>query len=1035
MDEEDYNTHMFQTYPDYVKEIPQEPYLKRNNNPRYKFFKQNYFTAGDFDQFLEYWDPSPCYNPEETHPIYFIHDHPNVYLDMYKAICLHDMINTYHYIADKFKKGLFIKILNKKLKVYLPFSKVNYQNEWYNRIIIDKKNYQNMESLIRYTAKQESREFHISKFNYDVKTWYGNNGLVRCEFPISEGDSGLNMIKDMMESVTRERNVPNIEIFINKRDFPILKKNGTEAYDNFFGQNRPLLSHSYTKYTPILSMNTGKEYADIPIPTWYDWSIAAYHQDKKLFSKEYCTFPTKEEFQNIAWKDKKPTAIFRGASTGVGTSIRNNIRLFYCQKSQEQLRDEVDGELFIDAGITKWNVRPRTSLSHPYLETIRLNELNLPLVPFLSPLEQARYKYILHLPGHTCAYRLSLELFFGSVILLYPCEFELWYFRFLKPWKHYIPIDPLNENDVFHKIRWCKQNDDTCQEIAREAQKFAHEWINRKTMLDYIHNILWKISIHSFPSPYMHPRGFQDIQRESARSLSQKYDVQIVSSLLCDPDIVSFFQKYKDPTNEKLVSRDSIWNHATIEIFFHYLNQKHELDDFLSLIFSNEKNLYYKSRHTELFSFSLGGRSLLLKRTQRHWQKDEWNHVLLSKFILNPIRSTCPYLMYLYFFLETKDNSISIIEQKEGNTLEKSINSKDFSLADLVNIWISLIFIILECREVMNFDHMDLYPWNIMVHKSRQCLYNSKHDISFSCPWQCSIIDYEKSFFIHDTLVYYNISPFSFGQFYNILAMIFSSLSLFLSTHYIDSYSTSIVILIVNYLLGILQLPPSFSLIEIKSFLKFHKKFSTIMSLHFHPNKSVLDLLYYLDSLQISGVSHILPRFPRHISLSGSLLHHNPILVSRSFSQYMKYLEILLAQDISSLSISTNISFSSSSIKYQDSIYNKIVSYYLYSLLPQTTHIPSIDGLEDQIETVSLPSLDIDPNTLVSYPSTCSHNCVLCDNKHLSVIDPHDTSLPVPPIELQQISIFLDKHKHYSFFSMWTTIFRSHSLSSLKSFK
>ena len=30
----------------------------RSSNPRYRFFRQNHFTAGDIEQFLTFWDPS-----------------------------------------------------------------------------------------------------------------------------------------------------------------------------------------------------------------------------------------------------------------------------------------------------------------------------------------------------------------------------------------------------------------------------------------------------------------------------------------------------------------------------------------------------------------------------------------------------------------------------------------------------------------------------------------------------------------------------------------------------------------------------------------------------------------------------------------------------------------------------------------------------------------------------------------------------------------------------------------------------------------
>lgn len=986
---------MFQVFPDYVKEVPEEQNLKKNSNPRYKFFKQNYFTAGDFDQFLQYWNPYPCYNQQDNYPKYFIHDHPNLHLDMYKELCTHDIINTFHYIFDKFKKGLFIKILNKKLDVFLPFSKVNYQNEWYNKIVVDKTHYKNLENLIRYTAKQEHRDFNISKFNYDVKTWYGNNGLVRCEYPISEGDNGLNMLKDMLESLVRERNVPNVECYINKRDFPILKKNRTEAYDNFFGRDFNLLSHNYDKYVPILSMNTAEEYGDIPIPTWYDWSIVSYYEEKKLFAKEYCKFPEIKEFENIEWKDKKETAIFRGASTGVGTSIKNNIRLFYCYKSLLKKKD-IDGQLFLDAGITKWNVRPRISLSNPYLETIRMNEINLPLVPFVSPLEQAKYKYILHLPGHSCAYRLSLELFFGSVILLYPCKYELWYFRHLKPWKHYIPIDPFKKDDIYEKISWCKKNDDKCREIAREALVFAKQWINKNTMLDYMHNVFWRISSLSFPSLYMNLRSSQDIQKEYAMRFVKKYDEYFNSCILGNKNIDLFFKN--------LQSSFDILNHQTIETYFYYLEEKKLLNRFIDEICSKDENVLYNSRRTEIYTFKLGGRNILIKKTCHNWQNDEWNHILLSKFILNPVRSTCDYLMYLYYYIETENNCIYIIEQKEGITLEKYITSLEFTFKDLINIWIALIIIIMECRENHCFDHLDLYPWNIMIDKSNKNIdyHDSKNQIMFSCPYRCSIIDYGKSFFIHQGLAYYNIVPFSFGPFYNVLTMIFSSLFIYLSSHCIDSNTASLIIKIMNYFSNIIPLNNQFfSLADIKYFLKYQKKFSTVMTHRLNPNKKVIDFLYYLDSLCIPGVAHIVP--------NTSVLYHNPIIVSENMDYYMIYLQISISNDIRTYTFYMNIPC--------NDLYEQIINHYFSYCISKKSNDMCLPKYHDIVPLPKIIYTDIVP-----YPSTCSHICFLCTQKHSNKTCHFDNISNF--MKTHKISNYLNTNKSYSFYDLWTIVFR-----------
>lgn len=479
-----------ETNPDYLYTRPEAIVVKQNTNPLYKFFRQNHFTAGDYKQFLEAWVSTP--SPPLGDPPTELSDTAVSIWERYRHACVHDVFNTYMYISEKFKKGLFIRTVvgEPKLKVFLPFSKVSFTNEWSTTIQINKKRFSSIQDMMRFVAEQEGKAFVESRVHKDIKSWYGNNGLVRLEFPISEGDSGCNMLRDMFSTVVRERKAPNATFFVNKRDFPLLTRNGHESYDSFFGRDTPLVSHVYERYTPILGMTTTDRHADIPIPTWEDWCRVSYWHDKRLFGKEFRTYPTPEDFDAIKWEDRVPTAVFRGASTGLGTELHNNPRLFFAAESAKGVRDH-DGVPFLDAGITRWNLRPRKHPDSKFLETISVPQMPFSLAESLDPLQQARFKYILHLPGHSCAYRLSLELHSGSVVLLYPCEYKVWYSDRLVPWEHYVPIDPNKPGDVYDKIRWCKANDDECRRMAENAKKFAMTCLSREAVLDYVENLLW----------------------------------------------------------------------------------------------------------------------------------------------------------------------------------------------------------------------------------------------------------------------------------------------------------------------------------------------------------------------------------------------------------------------------------------------------------------------------------------------------------------------------------------------------------------
>ena len=166
--------------------------------------------------------------------------------------------------------------------------------------------------------------FKEGSVNQNIDEWYANNCLVRSEYPLQEGDSNVGNVRNMLEELCDKRTVPDIEFFINRRDFPILTRDGTEAYNHIWGtKDLPLVSHAYEQYLPIFSMSNSDRYADILSPTWDDWARIQSASGKYFpgSQQDYSgNFSTK-------WADKKPTAVFRGASTGCGVDEDTNPRL------------------------------------------------------------------------------------------------------------------------------------------------------------------------------------------------------------------------------------------------------------------------------------------------------------------------------------------------------------------------------------------------------------------------------------------------------------------------------------------------------------------------------------------------------------------------------------------------------------------------------------------------------------------------------------------------------------------------------------
>lgn len=831
---------IFQSFPDFFYEKPAS-LSRETTNPRYPFFRQIHFTAGDYEQFLRNWKPnvgvkrrSPVLDTTIRYPA-------TIQWSKYRNICCHDVFSTYMYIFEKFKKGIFIQLYQKQLQSFLPFSKVNYKNEWSHIIHLDKTKYQTVVHLMKSIAETEKRPFVESKVHKDVKAWYGNNGLVRLEYPISEGDSGCNMLKNMFDTLAIERNIPDMDFFLHKRDFPILTLDGTEPYDSFFKKGTPLVSHNYERYTPILSMTTTSGHADIPIPTWEDWCRVSYWYDKRVFGKEFRTFPTPSEFDGIAWEDKKPTAVFRGVSTGLGTRLDNNPRLFFAAESKKQRKD-VDGNFFLDAGITRWNLRPRKHPDSPYLETIEVHNMPFDLVPTLTPLEQAGYKYILHLPGHSCAYRLSLELYFGSVIFLYPCMYTLWYSDWLVPYEHYIPIDPKNPKDIYNKISWAKKNDARCKQIALNARQFAETYLSREYILNYLQGLLWAL----------HQRtGYTRYTRVNLDTMFVNFSLSRIS----------YFEKQLTTLMDNQALTALLVSHAHIPRSFRPFFFKHLLDADFDIVHTCEMKEIVKTKNTSVNLFHLEKYGpLVYKKSKKSWKNNCYHTLHIALRGMNTLATKFPNFIQTYASRVSDDYWESVLEYCPGNTFEQYIKRPSTTIHDIIHVWLQITLALHVAQQSMGFLHMDLYPWNIIIREYETpvvCRYpiDAEHSIEILSKTIPVLIDYEKSHFVDNGINMYNTIPFRFCRIQDVISIVFSTLSIFLEKTHISSHDSEKIFSVMNFFYSSYTEHSRFrTLSHIRIFLKRHKKFS----------KMVLEEKTGLEKRQVLDFFHycVHPGFP-----------------------------------------------------------------------------------------------------------------------------------------------------------------------------
>ena len=517
-------TDAFQTVPNFFDTKEQVVSIgksKVNTNKRYPHFHQIHFTAGDIQQFEQYRDYSnenycKCDKIEQNTFSEFM-EKIETYIDWekYKNLDESSVDNTFHYLFYKMKKAIFVKIHNNKLKVFLPFSNVDYKNEW-SHLVIQPPEFDSLFDYVKYCSSLSGYTLNQHNFNKNVENWYANNGIFRLEYPIPESDGGVGNVKDMLEELCKTRTVPDMEFFINRRDFPVIKRDEKEPYDCIYG-DIPLVSHNYKTYSPIFSNVTKSDFADIPFPTWEDWAIVKWKEDNmisqsgRMYNDEFVT----------NWNEKIPTAVFRGSSTGMGTSFETNSRLLIAKMDSEKVLDK-DGIPFLDAGLTDYNTRPRKEKTNSHLSTIDPNKIQLKLKEKLTPSEQSKYKYVINIDGHVSAFRLTYEFHMKSVVFLVESEWKMWYHDFLQENVHYIKVKK-DLSDLYEKIRWCKEHDNEAKEIAQNGYDFAKKYLSKNSILDYLQLLLYKTKEQNGSYMYNYI-SYKDLLIEDEKSEINKLD-------------------------------------------------------------------------------------------------------------------------------------------------------------------------------------------------------------------------------------------------------------------------------------------------------------------------------------------------------------------------------------------------------------------------------------------------------------------------------------------------------------------------------
>lgn len=858
----------FQKKPDYynsIEECLKGSHEREQTNPRYKNFNQTHFTAGDEEQFQQYREPkngNVCIPEIPLKGNLFI-DQPFREWKKYNNLDANAVINTFRYIFHKFKKGIFVKIINNKLKVFLPFSNPNYINEWSDKIKVDKDKYGTVKDFIKHISKLEGRKFNPRYINDNIDEWYGNNCLVRYEYPVSEGESNVGNVKNMLEELCENRKVPDIEFFINRRDFPILTRDSTEPYNNIWGsKNIPLVSHNYDKYVPILSMSCTDRYADILIPTWEDWARVQNYEDK-WFPRSCRNYKTNFV---TPWNEKKPTAVFRGGTTGCGVTIDTNPRLKVSYISTITDLDE-NGVPYIDAGVTNWNLRPRKIENEQFLRTIEIDKLPFGLSSRLSPEEQSKYKYIINVDGHVTAFRLSIELSMGSVILLAKSEWKIWYSDLLIPYTHYVPVKS-DLSDLIDQIKWCRNNDLLCEQISKNALKFFKTYLCKTALFDYIQKTLVDIKDEIGIYLYNHISPIDFMIEKEYKSLD-----------------FSFPETQKNIKNINTIPNmgRSYGLLQGIEWVIRKIIKEGDFENY-----ANERKKIFKNKLGVIRDFELAGFLLAVKTTDDFQKAKEHIHEsFIGTKSINILSKYIPNFAYI-FGLYRKNNTFNVItEHIYGETLFEYINSDKFHFEEFLFILMQLCLAIEVAQKNCCLVHYDLTPWNIILQRL-----NSPMTIEYVLSYDRVvrvrtsvipvIIDYGKSHVVYDEIHHGYINMFKVSTIHDIISILVTSIDQIINSKKIPQKDFGNLLYLANFISGTKYRKDTFENAKsIRQFFRRAKKYSNLTT----QPKFELEKLKPYDL-----VKHIMKMRKDYKFLLGIVKDYNSIMDKGNGRQVFEYI-------------------------------------------------------------------------------------------------------------------------------------------------
>lgn len=420
-------------------------------------------------------------------------------------------LNTLRYLFFHMRCGIYVMVRGGLVQMFVPFANARYVNTWSGSgtsvsggVSGGGRLMQALDVGAYYRQKRADTGYETEGRGVlrDKARWWANGNMVCNEPPQNVwGDHLLCQIKDMLDATCARHAVPDVEFFVNKRDFPQLRKNYCEPYDFMFDERDrpvPVGGERFDSLAPIFSFYVGAPFADLALPCSEDWEGATGRVFLRA-ANELFTPENRARF-DVPWGAKIETAFFRGSATGAGVTPETNQRLHLALLSHQWAATAAVASTppqlpLLDAGITGWNARDKKQFGAP-MAYIRPSTLPFKKAAYVPIYEQARFKYLVYVQGHCAANRYAFLMSIGCVILKVTSSVEaseMWYFPLLQPYVDHVPV-AADLSDLEQQIRWCRAHDQECRAIAAEAQRLHRTHLSVSGICAYMHATLTEIS-------------------------------------------------------------------------------------------------------------------------------------------------------------------------------------------------------------------------------------------------------------------------------------------------------------------------------------------------------------------------------------------------------------------------------------------------------------------------------------------------------------------------------------------------------------